>query len=128
MDINRMTQKVREALASSQTLAARLSHQEVDGEHLLAELLAQQDGLAPRLLEEAGMPLEACKAKVQQFLSKRPKVSGGASEAGKVYITQRLQQLYAQAESEMEKLRDEYVSVEHVLLAFIHEGTNSEAG
>ncbi|HXH63952.1 MAG TPA: Clp protease N-terminal domain-containing protein, partial [Mariprofundaceae bacterium] len=54
MDMNRMTQKVREALASAQTLAARLSHQEVDGEHVLAELLAQQDGLAPRLIERVG--------------------------------------------------------------------------
>ena len=47
MDMNRLTQKVSEAVASAQTLATRLSHQEVDGEHLLAELLAQSDGLAP---------------------------------------------------------------------------------
>ncbi|MDX8402037.1 MAG: Clp protease N-terminal domain-containing protein [Mariprofundaceae bacterium] len=58
MDMNRMTQKVREALASSQTLAAKLSHQEVDVEHVLAELLAQEDGLAPRFIEAAGLAVD----------------------------------------------------------------------
>ncbi len=128
MDMNRMTQKVREALASSQTLAARLSHQEVDGEHLLAELLAQEDGLAPRFLEHAGLDVSALQARVQQALSGRPKVSGGSSEADKVYITQRLQKLFAQAEQEALAMQDEYLSVEHLLLAFIGEGAATEAG
>jgi len=128
MDMNRMTQKVREALASSQTLAASLSHQEVDGEHLLAELLAQADGLAPRLLEQAGLSIDVLKSRLQESLAKRPRVTGGSTEAGKVYITQRLQQLFAQAESEAGKLQDEYVSVEHLLLAFIGEGKRTDAG
>lgn len=59
MDMNRMTQKVREALAAAQTLAGRLNHQEIDAEHLLAELLAQEGGLASRLLEQAGGKLAA---------------------------------------------------------------------
>jgi len=58
MDMNRMTQKVNEAIAAAQQLAVRLSHQQVDGEHVLAELLAQSDGLAPRLVEQAGASLE----------------------------------------------------------------------
>ncbi len=128
MDMNQMTQKVREAVMSAQSLAAKLSHQEVDGEHLLAELLAQADGLAPRLLERAGLSLDVVKSRVQQSLAKRPKVTGGVSEAGKVYVTQRLQQLFAKAKDEAAKLSDEYISVEHLLLAFIEEGTGSEAG
>jgi ATP-dependent Clp protease ATP-binding subunit ClpB len=128
MDMNRMTQKVNEALASAQALAARLSHQEVDGEHLLAELLAQQDGLAPRLIEQAGASLEELSAKAHKALSRRPKVSGGAQQASQIYITQRLQQLLARAGTEAERLQDEYISVEHLLLAMIDEGEKTEAG
>jgi len=128
MDMNRMTQKVREALASAQTLAARLSHQEVDGEHLLVELLAQQYGLAARLMEKLDISSDLLNAKLQQALAKRVKVSGGTSEADKVYITQRLQQLFAKAEDEMRALNDEYVSVEHILLAFISELDATDAG
>ena len=127
MDMNRMTQKVREALAAAQSLAARLSHQEVDGEHVLAELLAQQDGLAPRLIERMGVSLPTLVARVQESLQKRPRITGGASEAGRVYITQRLNQLFAQAEEQARKLDDEYLSVEHLLLAFAEE-KDTDAG
>jgi len=128
MDMGRMTQKVNEALRAAQQLAVRLSHQQVDGEHVLAELLAQQDGLASRLLERAGASPGAFKTAVQQSLAKRPKVSGSAVEADKVYITQRLQQLLVKAGDEAEQMQDEYVSVEHILLAMIAEGSNSDAG
>ena len=76
MDLNRVTQKVGEAIAAAQTLAVRLSHQEVDGEHLLAELLAQDHGLASRLIEQAGVSVDEFKTQTQKLLSKRPKVSG----------------------------------------------------
>ncbi len=128
MDINRMTQKVREALAGAQTLAARLSHQEVDVEHVLAELLAQDDGLAPRFIEAAGFTPEVVKARIQQALSRRPRVTGGRAEADKIYITQRLQQTFARAEEEMRRLGDEFISVEHILLAVIDEGDAGDAG
>ena len=128
MDMNQMTQKVREALAAAQTLAVRLSHQEVDGEHLLAELLAQEDGLAPRLIERMDVSLDTLKARVQQSLSKRPKVTGGTSEVGKVYITQRLNSLMVKAADEAAGMQDEYISVEHLLLAFIDEKQNTDAG
>lgn len=128
MDIKRMTQKVREALASAQTLAARLGHQEVDGEHLLVELLAQKYGLASRLMEKLDVSADLLNAKLQQGLAKRVKVSGGASEADKVYITQRLQQLFAKSEDEMRGLSDEYISVEHILLVLISEADQTDAG
>jgi len=128
MDMNRMTQKLNEAIAAAQQLAVRLSHQQVDGEHLLAELLAQPDGLAPRLLERAGVSLDMFTRAVQDTLAKRPRVSGSAVEADKVYITQRLQQLLLKAGDEATQMQDEYISVEHVLLAMIEEGNNSDAG
>ncbi|MDQ6974200.1 MAG: Clp protease N-terminal domain-containing protein, partial [Mariprofundaceae bacterium] len=126
--MNRMTQKVREAIASAQTLAAKLQHQEVDAEHLLLELLLQDYGLASRLLQKMDVSLDVIKARVTQALNQRSKISGSGAEMNKVYITQRLQQLFAQAEEEMKALKDEYLSVEHLLLAFTEEQERTDIG
>ena len=128
MDFNQMTQKTREAMSEAQDLAVRMSHQEVDGEHLLATLLSQSDGLAPMLLQRMGVSPGDIKDAVETELAKRPKISGSATETGKVYITQRLNQLLLKAGDEAKHLNDEYVSVEHLLLAFIAEGDSTEAG
>ncbi len=122
MDLNQTTQKVQEAMQSAQTLALRHGHQEIDCEHLLAALLEQPDGLAPRLFEIMGVSLPDLKARVERELEKKPRVSGGAVEAGKVYVTQRLNRLFVRASDEAKRLKDEYVSVEHVLLAMLAEG------
>jgi len=119
MDPNRLTQKSQEALANAQSLAVRLGHPEVDGEHLLAALLEQEGGLVPRLLAKMDAPLAALRADVERDLERRPRVSGGAGEAGKIYVTQRLQQALVAAEDEAKRLKDEYVSVEHLLLALL---------
>ncbi len=128
MDLNKLTQKSQDAVAGAQSLAVRLGHQEVDTEHLLAALLAQSDGLAPRLLQR----LEAAPAQVASAvdaeLRRRPSVSGGGAEAGKVYVTQRLQQALVRAQDEARRLRDEYVSVEHLLLALTAQDSVPAAG
>jgi ATP-dependent Clp protease ATP-binding subunit ClpB len=126
--MNRMTQKSQEALQSAQTKALRYGHQEVDGEHLLLALLEQPEGLIPRLLSRMEAPTEALKAEVERELARRPKVSGPGVEAGKVYLTQRLQQILIRAEDEAKRLKDEYVSVEHLLLAMVDEGSSSALG
>src|SRR3954452_18225632 len=128
MDINKLTQKSQEALQSAQTKALRYGHQEVDGEHLLLALLEQPEGLVPRLLARMEAPTEALKAEVERELSRRPKVSGPGAEAGKIYLTQRLQQILIRAEDEAKRLKDEYVSVEHLLLAMVEEGSASPLG
>ncbi|HEX6898663.1 MAG TPA: ATP-dependent chaperone ClpB [Thermoanaerobaculia bacterium] len=128
MDINKLTQKSQEALQSAQTKALRYGHQEVDGEHLLLALLEQPEGLVPRLLSRMDIPADALKAEVERELSRRPKVSGPGAEAGKIYLTQRLQQILLRAEDEAKRLKDEYVSVEHLLLAMIDEGSSSPLG
>ncbi len=126
MDMNRMTQKVREALAAAQTLAMRLKHQEITDEHVLAELLAQEDGLTPRLLEGMGIQPNTVAARVQKMLKKHPVVTG--QTAGGVYMSQSLTQLFIRAEDEAKSLNDEYISVEHLLLAFISTGKDTETG
>jgi ATP-dependent Clp protease ATP-binding subunit ClpB len=128
MDANKLTQKSQEAVQSAQTKALRYGHVEVDGEHLLLALLEQGDGLIPRLLDKMGIPWQALKGAMGQELERRPRVSGSGTEAGKIYVTQRLQKLFLQAEQEAKRLKDEYVSVEHLLLVLIEEGARSAAG
>jgi ATP-dependent Clp protease ATP-binding subunit ClpB len=120
MDMNKTTQKVQEALQQAQVKALRYSHQEVDAEHMLLALLEQDGGLVPRLIESIGGSVPVIRAQVEQALEKRPRVTG-ATEAGKVYITQRLNQLLVKAGDEAKKLKDEFVSVEHLLLVLTDE-------
>ncbi len=128
MDMNRLTQKTQEALAEAQKLALKRGHVEVDGEHLLLALVDQADGLVPRLLEKLDIPLAEFRARVLRSLDQRPQVSGPGVEGGKIYVTQRLNRLLIQAEEEAKRLKDEYVSVEHLTLALIREGDRSDAG
>ena len=128
MDTNRLTQKSQAALQEAQSLAARFGHHEVDGEHLLLALLTQDGGLAGRLIEKMDVPLDALTQRVESELKSRPSVSGPGTEAGKIYITQRLQRLLASAEEAATQLKDDFVSVEHLLLSLLREGGASRAG
>ncbi|HEX4955312.1 MAG TPA: ATP-dependent chaperone ClpB [Thermoanaerobaculia bacterium] len=128
MDLNKLTQKSQEALSAAQTKALRYGHQQVDGEHLLLALLEQPDGLAPRLFARMDVPLDALRGELEKALASRPKVSGAGAESGKIYVTDRLQRLLVAAEEHASRLKDEYVSVEHLLLAFLDEGTGTAAG
>jgi len=128
MDINRMTQKTQEALQAAQSLAVHFGHIEVDGEHLLLALLEQEGGLVPRLVARLDIDLRNLVAATRKELEKISSVSGPGVEAGKVYVTQRFNQLLVKAEQEAKHLRDEYISVEHLLLVLADEGKKSPAG
>jgi ATP-dependent Clp protease ATP-binding subunit ClpB len=128
MDMNRLTQKSQEALHDAQTKALRLGHTEVDGEHLLLALLDQPEGLVPRLIVAAGADPDAVRDDVEADLSRRPKVSGPGAAPGQVFVTQRLSRVLDAAEREAGRLKDEYVSVEHLLLALTDEGSATVAG
>jgi ATP-dependent Clp protease ATP-binding subunit ClpB len=117
MDINRFTQKAQEALSAAQSKAARYGHQQVDVEHLLASLLDQENGLATSILTKAEINVDAIKRRIEQELERMPKVSQSAGGPEQIYITARLNHLLAQAEDEAKKLKDDYVSIEHLLLA-----------
>ena len=119
MDINRLTEKAQEALRAAQGQAIRLGHQQVDVEHLLLALLDQEGGLATSILDKAGVDAEIVRGHVEAELARLPKVSSTTGGAGDVYITGRLNRLLVQAEDEARALKDEYVSVEHLLLAMI---------
>src|SRR4051794_20533038 len=128
MDPNRLTQKTQEALHDAQTKALRYGHTEVDVEHLLLALLDQPDGLVPRLLIGAGVDVDALRAAVELHLEGRPRVSGPGAAPGQVYVSRTLSEVLDAAERESGRLKDEYVSVEHVLLAMIDSGPQTAAG
>jgi ATP-dependent Clp protease ATP-binding subunit ClpB len=117
VDINRFTQKAQEAIGSAQTKAVRYSHQQVDVEHLLASLLEQEGGLATSVFNKADINSDSLKRRVEQELERLPKVSVPAGGPDQIYVTGRLNRLLAQAEDEAKKLKDEYISIEHLLLA-----------
>jgi ATP-dependent Clp protease ATP-binding subunit ClpB len=117
MDINRFTEKLQEAIRSAQSQAARYGHQQIDVEHLLAALLEQEGGLAASILTKAGVQVESLERRIESELERMPKVSGPSGGPDQVYVTARLNRLLTAAGDEAQKLKDEYVSVEHVLLA-----------
>jgi ATP-dependent Clp protease ATP-binding subunit ClpB len=120
MDLNRFTERAQEALQTAQTFAVRFNHQAVDVEHVLLAVLDQERGLATAILNKAGLSSEAIKLKVQRELERQPQVSGpGATPAGGIAITGRLNRLLVAASDEAKRLKDEYISVEHLLLAML---------
>src|SRR6267143_945477 len=122
MDSNRLTEKMQEALRSAQSIAIRRSHQQMDVEHLLAALLDQEGGLAGSILAKAGAPTDGLKQKLEQELERVAKVTGAAgAPPDQIYVTGRLNKVLTQAEDEAKRLKDEYVSVEHALLAILED-------
>jgi ATP-dependent Clp protease ATP-binding subunit ClpB len=119
MDINRLTEKAQEALRAAQSEATRLGHQQLDVEHLLLALLDQEGGLTRSVLDKTGVDADLVRQRLETELARLPKVSSASGAAGEVYITSRLNRLLVQAEDEAKQLKDDYVSVEHILLAIV---------
>jgi ATP-dependent Clp protease ATP-binding subunit ClpB len=119
MDINRLTEKTQEALHAAQSEALRRGNQQVDVEHLLAALLSQEGGLAASILKRAGANLEALATRLNQDLERLPKVSGPGGAPDQIYVTGRLNKLFTKAEDEAKHLKDDFISVEHFLLAAV---------
>jgi ATP-dependent Clp protease ATP-binding subunit ClpB len=122
MDINRFTEKAQEALQQAHKLAIRAGNQQVDNEHLLMAMLEQERGLAPAILQKVGIALDPLQIRVKRELEKLPRVTGASGGPDQFYPTGRLQRLLTQAEDEAKKLKDDFVSVEHLLLAMTDDG------
>jgi len=119
MDAARLTTRSQEVLAQAQSLAVRMGHAEVDGEHILACLLDHEDGLAGRLLARAGADPARLRADIERDLAQRPRMRGPGAMPGQVFLTAAAARLLEQADAEARRLKDEYVSVEHLVLALI---------
>jgi ATP-dependent Clp protease ATP-binding subunit ClpB len=114
-------------LSEAQSLAVRLDHTEVDGEHLLLALLTQPEGLVPRLISQAGGDPVRLVADMEADLGTRARVTGAGLSPGEIRITQRLARLLDTAGREATRLKDEYISVEHLVIAFLVEPDDSAA-
>src|SRR6202453_1809941 len=125
MDLNKFTEQATAALASSQEEAVRLGNQAVEVEHLFYALITQDGGLVPRLFERLKVSLDLAITNTQAALERLPKIRGSGA-SGQVGITHRLNQLLVRAQDEAKKLKDEYVSVEHLVLAMFSEAKESE--
>ncbi|MBS0168912.1 MAG: ATP-dependent chaperone ClpB [Nitrospira sp.] len=122
MDMNRMTVKLQEALQSASALAMRRGHQGIDVEHLLMALLEQDGGIAASLFEQAGVSPVSVRQAAEQALAKVPHVQGPGAAPGQIHLTARLGSILTKAEDHMKELRDDFISVEHVILAMVEEG------
>src|SRR5437867_10175517 len=114
MRIDKFTQKMQEALQAAQDIASRFNHQEIANEHFLSALLDQTDGIAQPLLEKIGVPVDRLRERLASELERRPKVHGATVD---LRLSNELRSVLDGAEKEMAKLKDEFTSAEHYLLA-----------
>jgi ATP-dependent Clp protease ATP-binding subunit ClpB len=121
MDFAKLTQMSRQAVTDAQNTARRLNHNEVDTWHLLSALLAQENGIVPGLLEKLSITPSAVQLAVERELERLPKVTGSV-DTSKIYVTQAVNEALTRAEDEANQLKDEYVSVEHLLLGLVEVG------
>jgi len=118
MDMNKATEKTREALGQAQAIATRRGHPMADEQHLLSAVLSQENGIGPRIIEKLALEPQVMSAATDKLLDQIPSVRGpGGITPGQIAITRELNELLVRASDEAEKLKDEYVSVEHLLLA-----------
>ena len=120
MQPDKLTTKAQAALQEAQRIAHEYSHQEIDGEHLLAALIRQEDGLILPLLQKLGVPVPQLSAGLDAALQKRVKVQGTSSSD--TFLGSSLKKALDAAEAQANKLKDEYVSTEHLLLGLMSEG------
>ena len=127
MDLNKLTENAQKGIASAQATAAQQGHQAVEVEHLLHSLATQSDGLIPRLIEKLGAQPARFAERLESEIARLPKVSGPGVSPGSTMITPRLQSLLGLAAEEASKLKDDYISVEHILLAALKEESHTGA-
>ena len=120
MNIDRYTEKAQEALQQASKIAQSKGQPQVDLEHLLSSLLAQDPGLALSILRKSNINTDALSKRCDQEIDRLPKVSG-SNQDGNIYLSGRLNTILKQSEEEAKKFKDDYISVEHILLALLED-------
>ncbi len=127
MDLKQFTEKSQMAIMAAQDIAVRMGHQDEDVEHVALALVVQEGGLVPRLLEKAGVEPRAYAQELERELGKKPKVSGPGATA-QVPVTQRLRQLLLRSRDNAQRMKDEFVSVEHIFFEMSGESDSTIMG
>ena len=120
MNAQKFTQKSLEAIQQAQNIALQNSNMQIEEEHLCEALLLQDNGLIPQLLKKMGIEPQAVLSSVKQETAKIPSVTGPGREPGKIYVSQEVDSVLVDSEREAERMKDEYVSVEHIMLAILN--------
>jgi ATP-dependent Clp protease ATP-binding subunit ClpC len=118
------TEQAQEVLRRSQELVYRYQHTQWDVEHILLALIGLEDGIPSKILEELGVSVDAMKTRLHQLLEAAPKVVSGSNQ---IYATPRVQRLLENARQESERLKDEFISVEHLFIAAVMESQGESA-
>jgi ATP-dependent Clp protease ATP-binding subunit ClpB len=124
MRFDKFTIKSQELIREAQSLASSLGHQQIEPEHLLSAMLSQEQGIVRSMLQKLGASPDAVAGELSRFLSRMPKVAGAG--AGESFLSSRSQAVLEAAFTEASSMKDEYVSLEHVLIAVCNE--KGEAG
>ena len=128
MNPNKYTKKSLEAVQSAQDISVSYQNNCVEQEHLLYALLTQDGSLASQILTKMNIDANAVQQAALHFIEGMPRVSGSGREAGKIYVSPDLDKAFTEAESQAERMKDEYVSVEHLLLALAEKPSSGVAG
>lgn len=128
MDPNTFTKKTQDAVSEAQNLAIRNGHQQIDCEHLMRSLVAQEQGLVPQIIRKLGVSPDTYLGAVDAEITKLPKVSGPGARPDQILVTQRLQKVLVAADDQAKRMKDEFVSVEHVFLALMDEPSSTGVG
>ncbi|MGQ9681444.1 MAG: ATP-dependent Clp protease ATP-binding subunit [Anaerolineae bacterium] len=127
MRFDRFTERAQEAAARAFEIMQRFGHTQLDLEHLVLALLEQPDGVVPAILEKLNVEPEEVQRELERHLESGPRGYGPALAGGQVYITPRVQRVLTRANEEAQKLKDEYISTEHLLLAIVGERDGAAA-
>ena len=119
MNAQKFTQKSLEAIQDAQDIAIQYQNMNIEQEHLLLALVQQENGLIPQLLKKMNVNVDTVKNTLEDFIAKLPKVSGSGRQANTVYLTPNVDKTLTEAESHAKRMKDEYVSVEHIMLALL---------
>lgn len=128
MDPNKFTKKTNEAIGAAQSVAINNGQQQIDAEHLLLALVEQEGGIVSKILEKSGIDPSAYRKAVHAQIKKLPSVSGPGAQPGQVYVTPRLNRIMTEAEKISSRMKDEFISVEHLFLALMNEPSSSGVG
>ncbi|MBF0543284.1 MAG: ATP-dependent chaperone ClpB [Candidatus Riflebacteria bacterium] len=128
MNVEKMTIKTQEALQLAQNIALSHGNTEIDSEHILAALFEQAEGFLPRLFNKMNVPVDDFKERLNIELRKKPRVAGPGASPGQIFVSRDFSMLLIKAEQEMKNLKDEYLSIEHLVLAMLEENGKSSMG
>lgn len=127
MRFERFTERAQDAAARAYEILQRYGHNQVDTEHILLALLEQSDGVVPQILERVAVDARAIRSRLDEVLRASPKASIYGGGTGQVFITPRVKRIIDLANEEANRLRDEYISTEHIFLAILSERNTAVA-